>query len=874
VASRAVKLPAGFVLEPQAPSTPNLPAGFELEQPSIADKAKLRLAKIEEGGDLPPGYTQSDLQNPSFAHEAGIATNLNEGVTNAGKMASSAVKTVGGVAAGTARLALQSLDPILHPIRSLDPHDPINTDNEVARMGNASVQQARKAKDALQRGDTAGAIGHGLATLPVVGPATESVASRLFTPQSSEAIGDAIGMLAAPKVIGATVEGIRGLPETVRGAGTKLRARAPVKFAEAVGAGPEAATTVVPRMMDEGVLPNRKSVAKLDERLGENNERLAEAKIEQGGVTHPVGAVVRDVQSVAQKYRTPDGGVSTGPVADSASKLVKELSLRVAKSGTRGKISTADLLKLKEDWQEVAHSGGAYADDGIAMEPTAKARVYGDMAHALENRINANDALGVPNAEAHYLIQAKGLTESPKPLPGGVFTKIARKITPSAVKAVVPSLFTDLTTSPSLNARGAMAMDYLGSLMGGKAPVGPYEALPPRFPQEALDAVPRSEAMPLQRTASAEPRAYAAAEQGPAIPLAADETQGSLRAHLDNADRQAYLKSLIHSDNGVPSTPSGPLAAGDMTGPLANGNISRVPNAEPRSVTGSAESPGPVPPPGFEDAVALYQAGRITFEDLSKWLNTTLTQTNAAMSGYTKTDMGRPPATPQTFDRGRENSEWPKNPNDLDENDSLFVTRKDPKTGAPLKYPIPNFHFTKKLPDRFKNARSVSWGAPAKGLIDKDPDTRGQYGVRFDPRKPKEATANTILVSRTGTDTPGTWAHEVGHAIYTKDLEASERTEFDGMVDSTLRRFLTETQAVPAGPKRGEHLMTIAAKYPKAIIGKFVQYKNEPARIHNEAFAELNSQYLANPSAFKAAYPAYYNEFKKLYGGKEYIRPH
>lgn len=231
------------------------------------------------------------------------------------------------------------------------------------------------------------------------------------------------------------------------------------------------------------------------------------------------------------------------------------------------------------------------------------------------------------------------------------------------------------------------------------------------------------------------------------------------------------------------------------------------------------------------------------------------------------------PAT-TTFQRGREDSEWPKNPNSLDENDSLFVTRKD-ANGKPLKYPVANFEFTKQLPARFKNARSVTWANPAKGpggaLL---PTERGAYGLEFDPAKAKgqKATANTILISRAANDMPGTWAHEIGHAIYTKDLAPAERSEFDAMVDNTIRAFIAESQRVPAGPTKNAQLKKLAEKYPKAVIVNFSLYHSEPARVRNEAFAELNSHYLANPTAFKATYPAYYNEFKKIYGGKEYIR--
>jgi hypothetical protein len=206
-----------------------------------------------------------------------------------------------------------------------------------------------------------------------------------------------------------------------------------------------------------------------------------------------------------------------------------------------------------------------------------------------------------------------------------------------------------------------------------------------------------------------------------------------------------------------------------------------------------------------------------------------------------------------TFQRGRVGSEWPRNPNDNDENDALL------NAGNPARL----------LPDHFAGAKKVVWGSPIKQMPGYS-DARGLYGYEFDPdkRKAQQGSANSILIARSAVDQPGTEVHELGHAIWVQDLSEQRKAQFKQIFDTTINKFRAEAQLKRA---KGDELKSIARKYPQGIILNFVAHRDDPERAYNEAFAEMNSHYMANPTAFKRAYPQVYAFYKQIYG-REYIQ--
>ena len=202
-------------------------------------------------------------------------------------------------------------------------------------------------------------------------------------------------------------------------------------------------------------------------------------------------------------------------------------------------------------------------------------------------------------------------------------------------------------------------------------------------------------------------------------------------------------------------------------------------------------------------------------------------------------------------------TEWPADLNAPDENDAMLVHRTDAQ-GKPLKFPVPE-RMSNLLPPHFVNARKTAWGTPLGKEIPGRPDADAQYGLSFDPRKEPvvedpnhkgyRLSPNTVTVEPSVIDTPASATHEIGHAIYDRDLTKQQREEFDWIVEQAAR----------------------SPNPPKAIARYAAEFPDDPYNRHHETFAELWGHYMANPTAFKAAYPGIYDTLKRFAGGYEYI---
>lgn len=212
--------------------------------------------------------------------------------------------------------------------------------------------------------------------------------------------------------------------------------------------------------------------------------------------------------------------------------------------------------------------------------------------------------------------------------------------------------------------------------------------------------------------------------------------------------------------------------------------------------------------------------------------------------------------------------EFPLDPNGKDENSDVLSR-------------VPPSRF---LPERFKNARNVTYGTPTTKQITingkPEPQLHGLFGRAFDPRKsPNDAKGlprNTALISAQDRDETATYAHETFHSMWVGDLRREERASFQHEADVVLEAFQKDLGALlyPANGrtalKYGEAVAKAADKYPKAIVTSSYQYQGQPERMYDEMFSELGGQYIANPKAFKKAYPALYGWYRKLVG-REFI---
>lgn len=268
------------------------------------------------------------------------------------------------------------------------------------------------------------------------------------------------------------------------------------------------------------------------------------------------------------------------------------------------------------------------------------------------------------------------------------------------------------------------------------------------------------------------------------------------------------------------------------------GDIARVKNAEGVSVR--------VP----VSQLTILQKATSASTSASTPTSVPATTTAAATPPYRRRP-GMQPEFPQTADS--------------DENDSMFIQRTDPQTRQPLQFPVPVNPSTL-LPAHFKNARNVRYGSPLSGQIDSE-GTRGMYGGNFesgvpwdtqfknsDPA-PSPSTPDTVLISKSDATEPGTYAHEINHAVYEKDLTPVQRRQFDQTAGGAMDQMVSGK---------------IASSLPMSIRDHAWD-DNRTVAVH-EAFAELGAQYMLNPSAFKSKYPDWYGMFKQFYGGKEYVR--
>ena len=222
-----------------------------------------------------------------------------------------------------------------------------------------------------------------------------------------------------------------------------------------------------------------------------------------------------------------------------------------------------------------------------------------------------------------------------------------------------------------------------------------------------------------------------------------------------------------------------------------------------------------------------------------------------ARAGRASALVSGPPPVPSQGAYQSSNREFPSTYGQYDENDDMLMRREDAK-GNELEFPVP-IPPNRLLPERFKNTRnSLRWGSPLSGSFPERPTALGKYGADFehpDSQLGPGTFANTVQIAKGGTEEPATYAHEVYHGVYERDLTPDEKQRFRSAVHAAWRAPDTHgiPQAVMQNSSGGE-------------LG-----------VH-ESFAELGKDYMLNPSEFKAKYPQWYGMMRQFHGGKEYIR--
>lgn len=188
------------------------------------------------------------------------------------------------------------------------------------------------------------------------------------------------------------------------------------------------------------------------------------------------------------------------------------------------------------------------------------------------------------------------------------------------------------------------------------------------------------------------------------------------------------------------------------------------------------------------------------------------------------------------------------------------------------------------LPDQFAKAKAARLGGQYPGKILDAPDASGLWGAKFPSGHMDFANGeygNNILLSRDATGMkakPGQGGadgydvmtnvlpHELGHAAWHGDLTDEQRAAYTKLYQQNL----AEAQAEARG---GMPMDQVMRRHPLAILSYASQAAQKPDTLDpvDESFSEMFGQFMANPSAFKAAHPREYGFYRGLFG-REYIQ--
>jgi hypothetical protein len=227
-------------------------------------------------------------------------------------------------------------------------------------------------------------------------------------------------------------------------------------------------------------------------------------------------------------------------------------------------------------------------------------------------------------------------------------------------------------------------------------------------------------------------------------------------------------------------------------------------------------------------------------------------------------------------------TQWPEG-GGLDENDRMLMRRTP---GG--KFPTPVLPSTL-LPAHFKHARQTAWGTPLGKTIPADQKASGRFGLEFDlkKRRNQRKLASTAMISASAADEPNVYAHELGHVAYEFDVPTATKQNFQRMTNKVIQDLIHDLQE--HGPlsrdpiEREAEWGRLTARYPRAITFNYLQFlenarkqpsatKAHRAALYHEAFSELFGQYMTNPSAFRAAFPGFYDYYRNpVFKGTEYV---
>lgn len=618
--------------------TPDLPVNDNAavatsHQLSVADQARQFRAARLAGKDIPPNFTPADMdpsfmgQTKAFARSVGYPTSGAEYLGANVRALKSAGKVVGGTALSTAKLAggilqEQSLAPT-NAIRLLFRHAPIANpmlDGSIHDMVSGQTDQFDQAKKDWEAGNTSAAIGHGAAAaLPFMGPLAGNAGDKLFTEKSPEAIGELAGAAAIP-----------GLTKMVGGADYAGKLTGAREMAADLGA--KVSNSTLPRRTEffrRDANPGR-VIAPLGAKTMAEVPDLVTARVIEPTYTR--------LQSV---LNTPAARTHSINIADSINKGFAEEIGKAENRADPAKIKRLEAVRDHHlDLAMQATNGTGIGEPAVAVavkQGMGDAVDWTTSGDSVEGSVNgglmgsyrfldkAVDA-AVPATKVLNQRLADGLTGRnaakiaiQQDKMGGSVVKHATGLysVPAAVAAVASG-------HPILGATiggSALARSFVGRSMMAKglSALGPAEAplpatepapttgppdLPPDFgpgqDQPVFAAGNNDVGAPGGMGQAPLPMNPQAASMAPGY-FGMDPTQ--IAAITDRAGAQSFAASPQ-----IGSPGSGPQMAQPPTSYAAD------------ATSGTQQATPPIPQQGFNDAVALLKAGRISYQDFMTWM--------------------------------------------------------------------------------------------------------------------------------------------------------------------------------------------------------------------------------------------------------------
>ncbi len=535
-------------------------------------------------------------------------------------------------------------------------------------------------------------------------------------------------------------------------------------------------------------------------------------------------------------------------------KRIGELS---AKHGGNGMLSIADTDVLKRELQNRANYDKIFGNTAMSSAGNLRNQLLADYARSFDSvgdtlpgyrELNDRRAslIDFRDNTLHPIVDAKIDASSAKPSKLGAVVRLgSAAVRANAFDAIKAG--GDLAASATPIADPVRIAKAINQQVRAAKAAG-AESPTARILANAQTSEPPATPPPTEIRPSAQ---FAASDRGEVFPI--DRRPGAVASSFQPSGPTSAATPIE-----PPSVRSAARSAAQAT--QAQSNPGFDPERLPVKSSGVPPASAPVSP--IDLANTLRGVSSAPGELYPSFLGSTRSSAPGQLgSGLADTVRGGTTPPGNVFPK-RAGVEFPVT-GDRDENDALFMRRTD-TAGKPLKFPVP-VPPSQLLPPQFRNAQAVQWGAPLPGVL--DPETRGLYGMPFTGKLSHGGTAptvegdtaNSVLIARSGTDEPGTYAHEVNHAVYQRDLTPEQKRQFQTAV----------VNAVNTGAKDKAVIATI----PKAVVTYANAYPNDHDRAFNEMFAELGAQYMLNPTAFRSAYPTWYGMFKQFYGGKEYVQP-